>query len=218
MESDIDCIIRFEEAWKSLNSKTILKNFNLKIQIGEKLALKARSGSGKTTILNLIMGFSQLDSGSILIKGEELNSKNISRLRSMISWLPQNVDIIGGDESVLDVILRPFKYSANKEKLPGRGLIEEVANRLNLETSILENSFCNLSGGEKQRIGLMICYLLDSPIILLDEPSSALDKTSAKRALELFMTDVNKTVISATHDELWLDACTKIIELYESEC
>lgn len=213
METEQDAIIIFEQASKSFNSKMIVENFNLEIKRGEKLALKARSGHGKTTLLNIIMGFTQLDSGRIYINGEIPSSKNIRRLRSSISWLPQNVDIIGGDEKVTDVILRPFRYSANRGKLPSKELIESIANRLNLESNIFENSFRNLSGGEKQRIGLMICYFLDTPIILLDEPSSALDKNSAISALELIMMDKDKTVISATHDEIWLDACTKIIEL-----
>ncbi len=206
-------IIKFENATKKFNSKTIIKDFNLGISSGEKLAFKACSGSGKTTLLNLIMGFTRLDGGQIYIKGEIPTSKNIYRLRANISWLPQNVDTIGRDESVYKVIQRPFRYSANKDKLPSWLEIEEIAYKLNLDSALLNNPFRNLSGGEKQRVGLMICSLLDAPVILLDEPTSALDKTSTEKAIDLIMTNKKKTIISATHDDLWLGACTRIIEL-----
>jgi ATPase subunit of ABC transporter with duplicated ATPase domains len=77
----------------------------------------------------------------------------------------------------------------------------------------LNNQFRDISSGEKQRIGLIIGKLLQRDLLLLDEPTSALDSESTSRAIEYILHDNNLTVLTASHDDRWVEACSTIIDL-----
>lgn len=194
-----------------LSDKLILEDFDLQISRGDKAALQAPSGSGKTTILQLIMGFITPDSGEVLVEGLRVGVENIRTIRHKMSWLPQNLDIIGSGK-VREALAYPMEFSLNK-RLANGDPTEEYLELLGLDKSILDKSMDDISGGEKQRIGLALCKLMQRPILLLDEPSSALDKESKKKAMDFILRNDDTTVLSATHDKDWLNACNKIIEL-----
>lgn len=205
-------LINFKDITIKFEDKIIIENFNFTVKEGQKVALKGRSGSGKSTLLNILMGFQIPDKGSILYRDKELHQNDIEKYRREMCWLPQNVNILGRGQ-VENIIFHPFSFAENKKNKPQREKVLQTLSSLNLNADITDALFENLSGGEKQRIGILICMLLGKPLILLDEPSSALDRDSIRMVIDLILKDDSKTVLSTSHDEEWLSHCDKIVEL-----
>ncbi len=205
-------MLKIENINLEFEGKTIFQNFSLTINKGDKIALTGPSGRGKSSLLNLIMGFAKPDTGSIFINNTRLIGKQIAGIRSNIAWLPQNVDIIGSG-SVKSTVYSPFTYSNNKNNIPDENAVIQLMESFNLDNSLLEQDFKDLSGGEKQRIGLIICLLLRPRIMLLDEPTSALDKKSIGRAVDMILRNNSFTILSVSHEDKWIAACDRVIEI-----
>ncbi|MDR8391229.1 ABC transporter ATP-binding protein [Aliifodinibius sp. S!AR15-10] len=189
----------------------VINNFSASIGMGQKVAIKADSGTGKTTLLRLLLGFEELKSGDIRYQGTSIASDNFATIRKATAWLPQDLNI--GDGTVGEVIDRIFEFQYNRSKKPGGDQIKSKLSLLGLSSSLLPKPFRELSTGQRQRVGLVLCHLLDRPLMLLDEPTSALDEDSKQKAIDLLFSDNGQTIISTTHDPFWLERCDKIIEL-----
>ncbi len=196
----------------SFNSTELFRGLSFNIKKGEKAVLKGPSGSGKTTLLNLAMGFQKPDKGAIRILGNEIRPGRLADIRAKIAWVPQNPAIIG-DEDVRSAIDFPFTFSANKSIRPSYKDIIGAFEAVGLEEKILDEDFSEVSGGENQRIAIVIARLLRKPVIIIDEPTSALDKASAKKVIDYLFSDDSLTVLSASHEDIWVDNCDKVIEI-----
>ena len=190
-----------------------LKNLSTKIEGGTKVGLVGVSGSGKTTFLNLIPRFYNLQNGSILIDNQNINEINLNSLRKEISLVSQDVilfddtiraNILYGNEFASDEeIIKACKFAAAEdfvEKLPKK-----------YETIIGENGI-KLSGGQKQRLSIARAILKNSSIILLDEATSSLDSESEsviQKAIENLTK--NKTTIIIAHRLSTVMNCDKIL-------
>jgi ABC-type bacteriocin/lantibiotic exporter with double-glycine peptidase domain len=82
-----------------------------------------------------------------------------------------------------------------------------------LSESLYSKPLLDLSTGQKQRVGIALCYLLNKPLFLLDEPTASLDDASKQKVADLLLNNTNKTIISTSHDPFWLKQATKIYEL-----
>lgn len=204
-------MIYFKEITKIFNNKIILNNFNLIIDKGEHAVVTGRSGKGKSTLFSLLMGFVFPDQGQIFVNDILMQQNNIIELRKLITWLPQNLDILGRN-SIKKRIYQIANYSDNKNIEITNHILKDELEKLNLDSSILDQNFSDISGGEKQRIGILICKLLNRPILILDEPTSALDKENIKTITQ-YICPSNQTIISASHDEDWINQCNKIVEI-----
>lgn len=189
----------------------IINNLSLSVKRGQKIAIKADSGRGKTTLLRLILGFIYPDSGEIRFDGMSISEDNFEAIRNSTAWLPQDLNL--GDGSVAEVIERIFNFSLNRSQKPETSQIKDNLTALHLPESVIQKQFRDLSTGQRQRVGLAICHMLDRPLLLLDEPTSALDKTSKQKAADLLFADPNRTVMSTTHDPFWLDRCDAVYSL-----
>ncbi|MDX1637268.1 MAG: ATP-binding cassette domain-containing protein [Balneolaceae bacterium] len=189
----------------------VISGFSLTISKGQRLAVKSDSGTGKTTLLRLLLGFEIPQKGSILFEGTPIPDNHYSSIRRSTAWLPQVLNI--GDGTVDEVIGRIFEFGRNRGKKPRNETISETLAALHLPASIRQEAFRDLSTGQRQRVGLALCHLLDRPLLLLDEPTSALDRTAKQKAIDLLFADPGRTIISTTHDPFWLDRCGTIIEL-----
>lgn len=163
----------------------ILKGINLEIKNGEKVALVGQSGSGKSTIVSLLMNFYALDSGSISIAGQPINKYNISHLRQNVGIVPQEVILFGG--TIRENILYG-NPQATKDQL------EDAARKSNclefiesfpdgFDTVVGERGI-KLSGGQRQRVAIARAILKDPQILLLDEATSSLDAESERLVQE----------------------------------
>lgn len=206
-------IITLTDISLTFQEKAIFENFNLLITQNEKIVLKGDSGAGKTTLLNIIMGFVLPTSGDVEIAGEKLMPNSVRNIRSKIAWLPQELSVLGRGKT-RDLVKFPFiRFQQNHRKMPSDETFLEHFERLGLEESIYHEDYSKASGGEKQRIGIIVCKLLKSQILLMDEPTSALDTASKELVIDYIMSDDSQTVVSCSHDEDWVRACDRIIPL-----
>lgn len=204
-------MIEFKDISFKFEEKAILTNFSQTIQAGKKVAITGVSGAGKSTILNLLAGFLIPEQGSIFINKTLISTDNISKIRQIISYLPQNFNV--PFSSVQELFYSPFNLKINAKLKPTKKQIFESFNQLGLETNLWSKKLDEISGGQKQRILLSSILLLNKKYIFLDEPTSALDKNSTKKLLELLFSLKNTTIIAATHDKLFIDNADFKIEL-----
>ncbi|MBZ4683703.1 MAG: UDP-glucose/iron transport system ATP-binding protein [Fusobacteriaceae bacterium] len=194
-------IIKIENLSLILNDKQIFKNFNLEIDKNEKILLNSKSGSGKTTLLNILFGFFYVES-NVFIDNNKLNSKNIEKIREKISYIPQNIFLL--DMKVIDFIKYIFSLKQYRKRELDILKLKEYLEKFQLDKNILDNFTNKLSGGEKQRLIIVIAILLDKDIWLLDEPTSAIDSETKKIVIENILR-LDKTMIIVSHDKEWLE-------------
>ncbi len=182
-------------------NENVLKNINLEINGNKMSALVGHSGSGKSTILNLIPRFYNVDSGDIFIDNQSIYQTKIKSLRQKISLVSQDTTLFD------DTIKNNIAYAnidasdIEIEEAAKLSFCEEFINELpkKYETVIGENGV-RLSGGEKQRISIARAMLKKSPIILLDEATSSLDsETEEKIQNALNILTKNRTTIVIAH-------------------
>jgi len=195
----------------NFNNEIIFNNFSLKIQKGDKIALKGESGKGKTTLLNLLAGFIPDFKGEVTILGKNLHSGTISEIRQNIAWLPQDTSL--AIKTTEELFFAPFEFILNKNRKPSQKKISEIFSEFELDINLLKKKTNEISGGQKQRIMLAGCLLLKKPLLLIDEPTSALDEKIKKKITDYILTKKDLTVIAATHDDYWMKKSDKIIEL-----
>ncbi len=189
----------------------VLCGFSLDMPCGEKVTLAGPSGSGKSTVLKCLLGLVSPSEGVLKILGRTLNGQTVWESRRSLAYVAQEPDL--GPGTARDALERPFKYKANSgihgnlERIPG------LLDRFNLPQSLLEKEISTLSGGEKQRMALVSAILLDRGIILMDEASSALDKTNKQAVAGYFNGAKDLTVLSVSHDTEWMGFSSRVIEI-----
>jgi putative ABC transport system ATP-binding protein len=203
-------LFQADNIYFSYDQEKFIQDYSLKVNEGEKLAIKGESGSGKTTLLRLLLGFEHPSEGKLLYKENSYSTEIIKQMRKEVAWLPQDLNLGAGNTSELINFI--FEFQANKGFKPEHSIIVETLEKLGLNKETLASKFTDLSTGQRQRIGLASCYLLKKKVMLLDEPTSALDEQSKQKVMDLLLQD-DLTLISTSHDPWWLDKCDRIIEL-----
>ncbi len=199
------------------DNERVLHNINLKLEAGKSYALVGTSGSGKSTILNLLLAAYDNYSGSIRYDGQELRNISSESLYDMVSVIQQNVVIFNA--SVRDNITM-FQDTPKEEV----DRVIEMSGLLPFVTEHGEGYLCGengnaLSGGEKQRISIARSLLRKSSILLADEATAALDKQTAYQVLSsiLNIEDVTRIVVTHSLEELLLKQFDDIIVLKAGE-
>lgn len=190
----------------------------LKVENGEKILLAGESGCGKSTFLKLLLRFYPVESGSVRLYGRELNEYSLMQLRNMITYVPQESYLFEG------TIRENIEYGWNKAGSPDMDMIVRAAKQAYADEFISElpdgydtrltAGGMNLSGGQRQRIAIARAMLKDSPVILMDEPSSALDTHSENvflKVLDSLMKD--KTVIMVSHRMTGVERFDRVVRL-----
>ncbi|MBJ2263551.1 type I secretion system permease/ATPase [Pseudomonas sp. MF6787] len=178
-----------------------LKNIKLVIKPGEKIGIIGRSGSGKSSLAKLIVGLYQPDSGALLVDGVDIRQIDVSELRHNVGYVPQDIQLLAG--TLRDNLVSGARYVEDEVVLQAAELagVHEFA-RLHpqgYELQVGERGQ-NLSGGQRQNVALARALLLNPPILLLDEPTSAMDNTGEERLKQRLQSVVeNKTVVLVTH-------------------
>ncbi|HIH74931.1 MAG TPA: ATP-binding cassette domain-containing protein [Methanosarcina sp.] len=195
-----DEIIRYENAGISFGNKKVLSNFSLCIPKGKKVLLKGKSGAGKSTLFKALLGFEKLSEGAVYYKGKALSPQVAWQVRKEAAYISQDTDLGEGPIKLLLEEIRAYK--------PNRGKMNPekfhmLINEFELEKDILEKNFERLSGGEKQRIGILIALLLERDIFLLDEATSALDSGLKKKVADYFLKHTDWTLFIISHDREW---------------
>ena len=182
-------------------NKPILKGINLDVKKGETIALVGNSGGGKSTVVNLIPRFYEVNKGEILINGKNIKDYTLETLRENISEVFQDNFLFSG--SIRDNILmgKPDASEDELKEVVRLAHLEEVLaeHDLGLDTKLSERGV-SLSGGQRQRVAIARAMIKNAPILILDEATSALDNKSeavVQKALENLMQ--NKTVFVIAH-------------------
>ena len=178
----IDGNVSFKKIEFSYDSKNqVFKDFNLNIKAGEKVAIVGSTGSGKTTIVNLLLRFYELDKGEILIDGKNIKEMSIGLLRSNISLVSQNIFLFA-DSIYNNIVLYNKKISINKvveaaKKIGIHNFITKLPNSYNY--NVKERGIM-LSEGQKQLISFLRAYVNEPSILILDEATSSIDSKTEK--------------------------------------
>ncbi len=205
-------LIELKNIYKIFENKKILHNFSLTINKNDKILIYGKSGIGKSTIFKLILGFTLPDKGQILYNNKPINEENIWELRQNISYIPQSVDI--GEGKIKSFIKHIMSYKINEKDIGWENQLPNLLEKFHLNTDLLNKNIQNLSGGEKQRIAIIISILLNRNIFLLDEITAQLDKKMKDCIVNYFL-NIEKTVLVISHDECWLNKNMRIITLGE---
>ncbi|ELL7084961.1 heme ABC transporter ATP-binding protein/permease CydC [Vibrio fluvialis] len=194
-----------------------LKDVSLTIPAGNKVAIVGQTGSGKSTLIQLLCRYWDAQQGDIRIAGTRLQEWKESDLRAAISVVSQRVDILNG--SLRDNLIMA-KPTANDNELSA--MLERVGLGKLLEAPGLDawlgDGGRQLSGGEKRRIGIARALLHNGPILLLDEPTEGLDKQTEQQIMALFKSHFeNKTVIFITHRLVELETMDAVCLIEQGE-
>lgn len=205
--------------FKYKNGQSVFDNFNLKINDGERVGLVGHSGAGKSTFINILLRFSDVNSGQILIDGQDIRNIRQDDLRGAISYVPQ--------ESVLfhRTIAENIAYGKNgatKEEIveaSKRAYAHEFIEKLpNGYDTLVGERGVKLSGGERQRIAIARAILKNAPILILDEATSSLDSISEKYIQNAFDEVMKgKTTIVIAHRLSTIQKMDRIIVLDEGK-
>jgi cobalt/nickel transport system ATP-binding protein len=178
----------------------------LSIERGTRVALLGANGSGKSTLLRLLDGLYYPDSGSIAFDGSRLDKERLEQdefafaFRRRVGLVFQNPDVQLFNPTVFDeVAFGPLQLRWERSRILAR--VDETLNLLEI-AHLKHRPPHRLSGGEKKRVALASVLVLDPEVLLLDEPTAALDPRSQSQIIDLLIGwgDGNKTVITATHD------------------
>jgi ABC-type lipoprotein export system ATPase subunit len=197
-----------------------LKDVNLKFEPGEFIAVLGESGSGKTTFLNMISGVDVKTSGSIVFNEKDVDKFNDSKWREIrnqeIGFIFQRFNLID-HLTVMENVVLPLILTGSDNKIA-----REIARRLLKEVDLegIEDKLASeLSGGQRQRVAIARTIIINPTIILADEPTGALDSTTAKEIMALLQRfAAGRIIIMVTHDEdLAYKNATRVVRLHDGE-
>lgn len=197
--SKIESFIKLHNLGFRINDKHILKDINMEFKIGGKYAIVGQSGSGKSTILKILMGYYKNYEGTITLDKQELKNCNSENIREQIAYIEQNVYLF--DTTIKNNITLEREFDTEQlQKSIENSALNQLLSELpkGLETPVGENGR-NLSGGQKQRISLARNLLGNKHIVLIDEGTSSLDSKNAMEIESLLVNNKYLTVIMVTH-------------------
>lgn len=200
--------------------KQVINKLNLTIQAGEKVGLVGRSGAGKSTIVNLLLRFYEVEAGRILIDQQNINAVTQNSLRASIGMVTQDTSLL--HRSVRDNILYGRPDATEEEMIAAAKRAEahefilnlsDVKGRTGYDAHVGERGV-KLSGGQRQRIAIARVMLKDAPILLLDEATSALDsEVETVIQASLYNLMQGKTVVAIAHRLSTIAAMDRLIVL-----
>lgn len=195
--------IQINDLCFSYGTKSVLENVSITIPANRICFIMGNNGSGKTTLLKNIMGFLSPQSGTIRIQGENSLSLDYKVMSRMISYVPQAIGL-STDFSVIDYLSlgrTPHMQWMSKLSDLDYQIIEAFAEKLGI-VELFDATFNNLSGGQKQMVAIARSLIQDTPIVILDEPMSALDIGKQVDLLKILceQTLQGKTIILTTHN------------------
>ena len=197
-------IISLKSINLQMQDNSLFKQFDLTVFEAENSCIAGPSGKGKSSLLKLFQGYLLPQSGIVEICGYKLSPDTVQQIRSQIAYVPQNIHLpVKNGVELLAMIAAERKANSAKNFLQ----------MLGMEAEMLHRSFDEMSGGQKQRVVIAVCLSLERKLLLLDEPTVSLDEESITHLIKCITALKNTTVISASHNDQWMAAAQKIIQL-----
>ena len=224
-ESVKECpLIKGEIEFKNLTfrypdaSYDALKNVNLKIEAGESVGIIGRTGSGKTTLVDLILRTYNVERGTLFIDGIDVNDIPIKNLRDFCAYVPQD-NFLFSDTIEHNIAFATDKSDIDVESAARLACIHDNIEEFHLGyRTVLGERGVTVSGGQKQRISIARALMKDAPILILDDSVSAVDtKTESVILDNLYMTRCEKTTILIAHRVSTIENMDKIVFIDDGE-
>ena len=193
-------MIQFEHVSKSYGKTPILKGLNFTIEDGQFVVLIGPSGCGKTTTMKMINRLLEPDSGSILIDGKNIRDQDKVDLRRHIGYVIQQIGLFPNMTVAQNICVVPKLLKYDKAKCDE--IVRDLLKMVNME-SYAEKYPSELSGGQQQRIGVLRALAASPPIVLMDEPFSALDpmtRETLQDEVKNIQQKLGKTIVFVSHD------------------
>jgi ATP-binding cassette subfamily B multidrug efflux pump len=210
----------YNQNQQNKSKNILLEGLNLSIKPGEKVGLVGRSGAGKSTIVNLLLRFYEVEKGAILIDGQNINQVTQNSLREQIGMVTQDTSLL--HRSVRDNILYGRPNATEEEMIAAAKRAEahdfimnlsDAKGRTGYDAHVGERGV-KLSGGQRQRVAIARVMLKDAPILLLDEATSALDsEVESVIQASLYQLMKGKTVIAIAHRLSTIAAMDRLVVL-----
>ncbi len=185
---------------------------------GETVAIVGPSGVGKSTLLNVLLGFTRTTAGTVSVGGADLTVLDMEQWRSRVAWVPQRPHLYAGSIAENVRLARPdADDAAVRRALADAGALEFVdALPAGADTALGEDG-AGLSAGQRQRLALARAFLADRPVLLLDEPTASLDGgTEAEVVKAVRRLAVGRTVLLVVHRPALLDVADRVVRLEEA--
>lgn len=190
-------MIQLQNVSKYFKGQIAVQNLNLHVKEGEILGLLGANGAGKSTTINMLLGFLAPDSGTVKI-GEKETSKQAAEVRQLVGYIPENVNLypyLSGIEN-LDYFCKiaGLKYS--------RSELQEFLLICGLQSEAHHKKVSEYSKGMRQKVGIAIAYAKKAKVYLLDEPASGLDPLASNELSDLLkkLAAEGATILMASHD------------------
>ncbi|MGW3102716.1 thiol reductant ABC exporter subunit CydD [Streptomyces sp. NPDC001100] len=189
------------------------------VETGETVALVGPSGSGKSTLVNALLGFVRPAEGRVLVGGVDLADADLERWRSRIAWVPQRPQLYAGTIAENVRLARPdADDTAVRRALADAGALDFVDALPEGIGSALGEDGAGLSAGQRQRLALARAFLADRPVLLLDEPTAALDGATEAEVVEAVgRLAVGRTVLLVVHRPALLALADRVVRVTEGE-
>lgn len=201
----MNSIIHFKNVFQQYNEKFILSDFSYSFQAGQVTAILGRSGSGKTTVLQLINGMVKPNRGEVHVFGKGINYQALPSLRLRIGYVIQQAGLFPHMNVTENISILGKIQGQSSDTINER--IHHVIQLVKLPEAYLKKYPHQLSGGEQQRVGIARALFLNQPIVLMDEPFASLDyetKREIYQHLLLIQRAEPRTIVMVTHD--WEEA------------
>ncbi|MBT2419514.1 thiol reductant ABC exporter subunit CydD [Streptomyces sp. ISL-22] len=199
-------------------SADAVSNASFVVEPGETVALVGPSGAGKSTLLNVLLGFVRPTEGRALVGGVDLAELDLEEWHSRIAWVPQRPHLYAGTIAENVRLARPeADDAAVRRALADAGALEFVDALPQGVDTVLGEDGAGLSAGQRQRLALARAFLADRPVLLLDEPTAALDGATEAEVVEAVRRlAVGRTVLLVVHRPASLGVADRVVRLAEA--
>ena len=190
--------------------KPVIENLSFRIEKGESVGLIGANGAGKSTVMKLLLGLLSGE-GRIIVDGAEVNKASLSHIRRKMGFVLQNSDNQMFMPTVYeDMIFAPLNYGLSREEAEER--VDAVLARLGLQELKYRHNH-KISGGEKRMAAIATILAMEPEVILMDEPTAALDPYNRRIVINTIR-DLQQTKLITSHDlDMILDTCERVILL-----
>ena len=216
LKPTLDRRIAFEGVGFGYDGKPILQSIDLQIETGTLVSVTGSSGAGKTTLVDVLLGFHQPQSGRILVDDQPLSEIDLIQWRSLIGYVPQELILFHETIAANMTLGEPRFTEADIERAlrsAGADFVDQLPEGAN---TVVGERGSALSGGQRQRIALARALLHQPKLLILDEATSALDPQTEEMIIANVLRLVREqglTVISVTHHPAWLGVSDQVIRL-----
>ncbi|WP_406443879.1 thiol reductant ABC exporter subunit CydD [Streptomyces sp. NBC_01613] len=196
-------------------SEDAVSDVSFAVEPGETVALVGPSGAGKSTLLNALLGFVRPTEGRVRVGGTDLADVDLEQWRSRVAWVPQRPHLFAGTITENVRLARPdADDTAVRGALGDAGALEFVDGLPQGAETVLGEDGAGLSAGQRQRLALARAFLADRPVLLLDEPTAALDgATEAEVVKAVRRLAVGRTVLLVVHRPALLEVADRVVPL-----